>query len=104
MCKLSLPLPFADWFILTGKETFESASTVISTTQSLPHKDETVMESPRNLSSGSATKVIILAYFRTGSSLMGEILNHYEGAFYHFEPIRSIARSMYGQDNAIRCV
>ena len=42
------------------------------------------------------TKVVVLAYFRSGSSLLGEIINHYKGAFYVFEPLRGLTKALYG--------
>ena len=50
------------------------------------------------------TQVILVAYFRSGSGLTGEILNHYNGAFYLFEPLRGITRSLYGSIRGFRLV
>ena len=38
----------------------------------------------------NAKIVIIAAYMRTGSTLMGGILHHHAGTFYLFEPIRYV--------------
>ena len=42
----------------------------------------------------SAKIVIIAAYMRTGSSLMGGMFHHYPGTFYLFEPIRNLVNAM----------
>ena len=47
--------------------------------------DETILS--------NATFVVIVAYMRSGSSLLGAILSKIEGAFYLFEPITEIANA-----------
>ena len=42
------------------------------------------------------TKVVILAYYRSGSSFLGSILENCKESFYIFEPIRPLAGHRYG--------
>ena len=43
--------------------------------------------------------VIIAAYMRTGSTLMGGMFHHHPGTFYLFEPIRHIFDAFTGARN-----
>uniref|UniRef100_T1J648 Sulfotransferase domain-containing protein n=1 Tax=Strigamia maritima TaxID=126957 RepID=T1J648_STRMM len=38
-------------------------------------------------------QILLLTYWRSGSTFVGDILNHYPGTFYHFEPLHSVSGS-----------
>jgi len=45
-----------------------------------------------SLPPGAAKHVLILTSWRSGSTFLGDILNHYPGTFYTFEPLHYISR------------
>ena len=42
--------------------------------------------------SNSARQILISTSWRSGSSFLGELLNHYPGTFYYFEPLHYYSR------------
>ena len=48
---------------------------------------------------GSPAYLLILAYQRTGSSFLGELLNQNPDAFYSYEPLDGLYTAMYGTRN-----
>ncbi|KAH3835147.1 hypothetical protein DPMN_108491 [Dreissena polymorpha] len=43
--------------------------------------------------SSDAQKILVVAYMRTGSTLLGEILHQIPGSFYLFEPLRTLEKN-----------
>jgi len=43
----------------------------------------------------SARHVIVLTTWRSGSTFLGDLLNHYKGVFYYFEPLHYYSKSKY---------
>ena len=50
----------------------------------------------RNASTNQSQPVLLVCYFRSGSSFLGELLANAPDAFYVFEPIFPILTSIYG--------
>lgn len=41
----------------------------------------------------NVTEVLIVTYFRGGTTFFGDLLNEYPGTFYHFEPLHSVTQN-----------
>lgn len=55
----------------------------------------TTDESPKTTSSPWPVQVLVFTYMRSGSSLVGDILQHNDDAFYVYEPLRSLGARNY---------
>ena len=49
-----------------------------------------------NNTNSNPKKVVLLAYYRGGSSMLGELMNQNPEVFYVFEPLRGVHRWLYG--------
>jgi len=48
----------------------------------------------RHTSSTSQRKVLLLAYYRSGSTLTGQMVNYNPSALYWFEPLAAVSRQL----------
>lgn len=44
----------------------------------------------KTISTTPSLQILLVTYYRSGSTFVGDLLNHYPGVFYHFEPLQVI--------------
>ena len=63
----------------------------------VPNKpNSTHVPDMRNASTNQSHPVLLVCYFRSGSTFLGELLANAPEAFYVFEPLSPILTSIYG--------